>query len=77
MGDNVSFIQVLDTSKLKKDKTSKIKQCQNLAESIGSIIPIRGSKIVKYKIFSRDASEFEKDPQKRNELINYIKGALT
>ena len=72
--ESVSFIQILDTSKLKKDKTSKIEQWKNMEKSIKNIIPIKGSKINKYKLFFEDASDFRGN--KRNEIIDYIREVL-
>jgi len=74
MDDSVLFIQVLDTSKLKMSKTSKIKQWKNLEKSINNILPIKGGNIKEYKLFYDNPLEFEKG--KSNELVNCIKKAL-
>lgn len=71
MHDSVIFIQILDTSNLKEDETSKFKQWGNLEKSIKAILPIKGSKIRKYRIFHGDKSYFEKNHN--NDLVNYIK----
>lgn len=76
MDESVLFIQILDTSKLKKDKTSKIEQWKNIEKSIQNIIPVKGSRINNYKLFWGDISDFKKNEEKRNELISCIKGAL-
>ncbi|MCJ7759669.1 hypothetical protein MUP59_00800, partial [Candidatus Bathyarchaeota archaeon] len=54
MDDYVTFIQVVDTIKLKKDKTSKLKQCKILQSSIATVLPFQGSSIKKYRIFYHD-----------------------
>ncbi len=71
MHDSVIFIHILDTSKLKEDKTSKFKQWENLEKSIKGILPVKGSRIRKYRIFYGDKSYFEKN--RSNELVSYIK----
>jgi len=76
MEDPVLFVQVLDTSELKKDKTSKIKQWKNLEELVESIIPIKNSKIRKYKIFYGEASNFDSGGEKAKILIDYIRKFL-
>lgn len=58
MGDSVLFIQILDTSKLKIDKTSKTRQWDKIEESIQNIIPVKGSKIDRYKLFYGNDSDF-------------------
>ena len=74
MSEFTLFIQILDESKL-TDKTSKIKQGEQIEKSIMKILPIKGSKITKYKLFYGDVSDF-KDGNKCNELINCIKESL-
>ena len=71
MHDSVIFIQILDKSNLKAEETSKFKQWENLEKSIKDILPVKGSKIRKYRIFHGDKSSFEKN--QNNELVNYIK----
>lgn len=50
MDENVLFIQVLDTTKLKENKTSKFGQFKHIAEAIENILPIKDSKINFYKL---------------------------
>ncbi|MBC8549142.1 MAG: hypothetical protein H8D23_05775 [Candidatus Brocadiales bacterium] len=59
MDDSVLFVQFLDTSKLKIDKTSKIEQWANISKSIQDIIPVKNSKINSYKLFSGDVSTLD------------------
>lgn len=50
MADSVAFIQVLDSSKLKVRSVKK-NQFTNLEHSIQNIIPLKDSRINKYKLF--------------------------
>lgn len=54
MSNAVIFIQIVDTSNLVKDRTSKFKQWRLLEESINSIIPLKNSRIVSYRLLSTD-----------------------
>lgn len=49
--DSVLFIQILGTSNLIIDKTSKIEQFRNIEESIQKVLPISDSHISKYSLF--------------------------
>lgn len=74
MSDSALFIQILNTSQL-KENTSKIKQWENLEESIKNILPI--DKISKYKLLYGNVSGFKnREGNKCAELITYIKEAL-
>ena len=75
MGDSVSFIQILNTSELKGDKTAKFNQWKNIQDSIKEIVPIKNSKIDDYKLFFGDTSSFTEE-DKRKEIIDYIRKAL-
>lgn len=66
MDDSVTFIQIVDTSKLVKDRTSKFKQWKTLEESINRIIPLKNSKITKYRLFGID------EPDKLTSFIKEI-----
>lgn len=77
MHDSVSFIQILDTPKIKKDKTSKIEQWKNIEESIKKIIPVKDSKIDNYRLFYGEVLEFGVNGEKRKELIDYIRKFLS
>jgi hypothetical protein len=52
--ESVTFIQIVNTSKLVKDRTSKFKQWKTLEKSINRIIPMKNSKIARYRLFSTD-----------------------
>jgi len=76
MGDSVSFIQILNRSRLKV-ASAKAEQGENLEKSIRKILPIQGSKIRKYRLLYGNASDFRgRDGNKCTELITYIKEAL-
>lgn len=74
MDDSVSFIQIIDTLGLKKDKTSKIDQFENIEKSIHEILPIKNSRIDKYKLFYYDGSSPNLN---LNNFLDYIKIAIT
>ena len=52
MDQSVAFIQVVDTSKLGINKTSKFEQCKNIGLSIQKILHMKWSNIGEYKIFN-------------------------
>jgi len=76
MSGSVLFIQVLDTSRLKRGDTSKMKQWSNIERSIQDVIPIRGSRIDHYRLLYGDTGDFAPSQTKRNELIGCIQGFL-
>ena len=75
MNDSVLFLQILDSSKLKPDRTFKLEQFKNLEKSIQSVIPLKDSCIDNYRIFYGDSSEFAGGGIK-NELIDCIRKVL-
>jgi len=76
MGDDVLFVQVLDTAKLKQEATSKISQWENLSKSIEEIIPVLNSKVKKYRLFYGNAEEFQSNTSKSDELCAEIKNFI-
>jgi hypothetical protein len=76
MDDDVLFIQILDTSKLKVDKTKKIEQWKNIENSIKNIIPLKGSQIKEYKLFYGRIQDFTGEVEKKKEFIDYIRNFL-
>jgi hypothetical protein len=54
MDNSVTFIQIVETSKLVKDKTSKIPQWKALERSIQNLLPLKNSRITEYKLFNTD-----------------------
>ena len=52
MANSVSFIQIVDTSKLVRSKTAKFNQWKALEESINRILPLNDSKITSYRLLS-------------------------
>lgn len=69
MNDSVSFIQVLDTSKLHTKNSSKKVQWENLEESIRKNIPLKDSSITNYKIILGEPTEAV---QLEKQLVNQI-----
>jgi hypothetical protein len=57
MGANVAFIQVVETSGLKMDRTSKLVEWQKLEDSIREVLPARGSAVTEYRVFQDDQLE--------------------
>lgn len=53
MCDNVTFIQIVDSSKLKKN-SAKPKQWKTLERSIQNILPLRNSRITSYMLIAKD-----------------------
>lgn len=69
MDSSVTFIQILDTSKL-EESTSKKEQFSNIEKSIQKIIPVKDSKIDRYKLFYGNNSDFNGD--KLKEIVDFI-----
>jgi hypothetical protein len=57
MDENVTFIQILDASKLVKGKTNKIMQWKQLEASINKVLPLKNSKITTYRVVTTDELE--------------------
>lgn len=72
MAKSVLFIQVLDTSKLKQ-VTSKVEQWRNIEKLIQTVLPLRNSKVNKYRLFEVDGSSVKVNC---DELFGCIRGAL-
>jgi len=76
MSDSVSFIQILNTARLKAG-AAKIEQWKNLQKSIVDTLPIKGSKIREYKLLYGNVSDFERrNSNKCAELVTCVKDAL-
>jgi hypothetical protein len=69
MDSSVTFIQILDTSKL-EESTSKKEQFSKIEKSIQKIIPVKDSKIDRYKLFYGNNSDFNGD--KLKEIVDFI-----
>ena len=69
----IAFIQVLDESKLKIDKTKKPGQWGNIEKAICRILPVGNSQINVYKIFGFNGSEDQYEKQAAR-LIGFLKG---
>lgn len=73
MGEGVAFVQVLSTSGLAPG-SAKPKQWRNVEEAIGGILPIRGSRIVQYKLFMGDERDFQGATGRQ--LVAHIRSVL-
>jgi hypothetical protein len=69
MAESVAFIQVLDSSKL-KDRTAKLGQFRLLEESIQQVLPLKGRRFNRYKLFAG------KSDDSFAEMIKFIKDEL-
>lgn len=68
MGDQVTFVQVLDATKL-QPTTKKFKQGQLLESSIQGVLPLRNSKVSVYRLFFFGGVQgFRSDEQKQDDL---------
>ncbi len=76
MDDSVLFIQVLDTSTLNK-KTLKLKQWKIIEKLVADTLPIRGSKINKYRLFHGDQHDFSPESETGKQLIECVRNFLT
>lgn len=74
MHDSVTFIQILNSSKLKAQKTSKFTQGKNLEHSINNILPVKESKITDYRLFYGNRSYFM-NREKCSDLVVCIQEA--
>ena len=73
MGDNVLFIQIVDTKGLKPKSTSKYKQWRRLEESIKGVqLPIKYN----YKLFPTNLDDLENGEVTKKLLIETIAGFL-
>jgi len=76
MSGSVLFIQILDTSKLKKEKTSKIQQWRNIERSIKDVIPIKGSRVSHYRLMYGNTGDFAAGQAKKKELVDCFQAFL-
>lgn len=76
MSDSVSFIQILNTARLKAG-AAKIEQWENLEKSIMDILPIKGSKIREYRLLYGNVSDFERrNSNEYADLVACVRNAL-
>ena len=73
MADSVLFVQILDTSKLKKDRTAKMEQWRNIERTIQGVIPIKGSPFDHYKLFFGDNRDFAVNGAARETLVEGLR----
>lgn len=70
MDNEMCFIQILDTSKLKKELSSKPNQWINIRDTILNILPIKNSKLRYYELFFGDQKDI--NLEKIQDYINKI-----
>lgn len=76
MSDSVFFIQVLDTSRLKLNETSKTEQWKRLEQSIRSVLPVKHSRICCYRMFQGNAKDFATNGEQGKALLSSIQAFL-
>jgi hypothetical protein len=74
MKKNVLFIQLLDTSKIKKEISAKPYQWRNIEKSINKIIPRLATHINKYRMYIGNKSDFLGSEGEK--LQRYLKNQL-
>lgn len=73
ISDSVVFIQIVDTSKLKQDATSKLQQFKNLSHSIRTLLPLKGSSISEYRLIAWNPSDSK---TLLEDFLNYLRNIL-
>lgn len=73
MGESVLFVQVVDSSKLKQGKTSKLRQFEYIMDSIRAILPLKNSTITGYHLFHVAGAN---DTARVQEIVRDIKKAV-
>ena len=74
MDDSVTFIQILDTSKLVKARTHKFMQWDELEESIRAVLPLKNSRTRRYALFYDRESDFN-NKSNLNKLVSFVEEA--
>ncbi len=69
----VLFIQIVDTSNL-DERTGKFEQFNAMEEAIKSILPLKGSEVVDYRLLAGDRYDFSAEMGK--ELIGLLKSHI-
>lgn len=72
---DVAFIQFVDSSKLKRGKSSKVDQWRNIGNSIRAVVPLKDSRVTRYDLYDVDVESVKTD--KRQELKNGILGLIS
>ena len=68
------FVQVVDSSKLKGDKTSKLAQFENIRESIREVLPLSGSGVSSYELVAVAGAN---DAENSEKVIRWIEDAIS
>jgi hypothetical protein len=69
------FVQVVDTSKLNEEKTSKIEQWKNIEKSINNSSLVGVGKVKRYKLYFGNVDDFKETIETK--LISCISEFLT
>lgn len=75
LGEGVVFMQFVDSSKLKRGRSSKAGQWANIGDSIRAVVPLKGSGVTRYDLYDVDVESVKTD--KRQELKNKILGLIS
>jgi len=70
MDDNVTFIQIMGTSRL-KPQSAKPKQLTHIEKSINDTLSIKGSDIKTYRLFYGNQKDFE-NGEVRHQVISFL-----
>ncbi|KUK07744.1 MAG: hypothetical protein XD48_0079 [Archaeoglobus fulgidus] len=71
--ESVLFIQIVETSNL-DERTGKFEQFEAIEETIRSILPLKGSEVVDYRLLAGDRYDFSAEMGK--ELIGLLKSHI-
>jgi hypothetical protein len=73
MDETVTFVQIVDTSRLVKSKTAKYSQWNALQGLIDGVLPLKGSNIKRYSLFYWD--EMDSKTDERDRIVSLIQQA--
>jgi hypothetical protein len=69
-GTSSFFVQVVDSSGLKRARTAKLEQFENLQQSIGLLLPLGASPMTQYRLFEVDGPNDEAGLSRVTEWID-------
>ncbi len=70
MDDEVMFMQIISTKKLKTMETSKFEQWKNIEKRIRETIPLHDSKVKKYSLIFSKSNDINEIESRINQAIN-------
>ena len=68
------FVQIVDSSRLKGDRTSKLAQFENIRESIRSVLPLGGSAVTSYELVAVAGAG---DAQGASSVVRWIEDTIS